>query len=259
MWWKWVLDTVGRFNIEKVWDEIVGDNGFVRKNWQLLSAGGLFGVIGSIFEKMSVTWTILAALAGAGFALFLANQYRQWCLTVVPAKNATTSHIHHAPEPTTLRAPDEDKPPAKTIDLANSTARWLYLRDQNTKVDEAWEKLIGLHPLIEHVLEDVNSYDHPEIKQLLSDWALGVNELDRIFRDWLGTPIDISHRAFSPSAQPARAGLSRDDEVTYKKFYAQVSVWTKEGEHYRAMMKREENVARESVFHDARRVKFRVG
>lgn len=171
-----------------------------------------------------------------------------------PAFNVSTPPETPAAAPSSAEA-------QQPCSLAETTARWLYLQDQNARIDAAWARMEELRPMIDHLLGSVKSYaPHPEIREFLAEWRLHINEVDRAFSEWLGRPTDIGLKAYSPDAQPIpRGDLSRDDALTYKKFYAQVSGLTTDGEFIRAKMRREEAVAREAAFSDARRIKFNAG
>lgn len=146
----------------------------------------------------------------------------------------------------------------KTCDLAIATARWLYLREQNAKVDRIWSEMDVMHEMVDHLLNSVDSYSpHPEIGKALVDWTLHIKGLDWIFSEWAKEKVDLSQSAYVPSAQPTpKPNLSRDDQASYKKFYAQVTAWKSDGDFFRHKMKYEEETAREVAFARVSSIRF---
>lgn len=72
---KWLLDTIARFNVEKAWDALFGENGFF-KAWKFVFGSGAVTMLMGLLQQVPIAIVIAITLLAAAAALHIRNQLR---------------------------------------------------------------------------------------------------------------------------------------------------------------------------------------
>lgn len=254
-WWKWVIDTIGRFNVEKMWDSIADESSFVRKNWSaILAAGG--AVTGAILEHWSWTAALLAGLAAAGLTLLLMNQLAARRMSDRARQTGqveeTPAHVGANALPAMLAGSPDMAMPGATV--AATIARWLFLKHNVDELSETHERLSKLEPEVREFLDADHENGYAEAgvaRQCLDQWNEELRRLDFIVMQCLRCEDpNVSRMRYIPSEHPIspHLRLSDADAQTYRRFFEQLQALKSDGRRLTERIRGQERTARAQIY-----------